>query len=797
MDLNELNRSTIIICNNSYRKQLLKQLNDINKLIDIKFMSIDEFIKRYTYNYDEKTIYYLMNKYHMKYDVAISYIKNTYYIEDKHYESSKLTKLVELKKELKENNLLIQDIYFKDYIKNKDILIYNLSLNKYQLSILNNISNIKIIEKKYYDYLPHIYEFTNIEEEIEFIAIKICELINNGININNIKLTNISSDYNNALLKIFSFYNLKVNLRSEESIYSTNIVNEFLNIKENSIIKKIEILNQKYQLNDNEIYNQLITICNKYTWNDKFDEVKDLIIQDLKTTKIKLSKYQNMIDIIDYKNDYIDDSEYVFMLNFNQGSIPIIYKDEDFITDNLKDDLLLETTYIKNKIEKVLTIKNIRNIKNLIITYKLKTPFQSYYKSNLIDEFNLDVEKNKINYETVYSNISTKINLTKYLDNFIKYGTYNENINLLFNNYKNINYLTYNHKFKGIDKNTLYQYLNNKLYLSYSSMDNYYRCQFRYYLSNILKIDLYEETFSILIGNIFHHILQISLEKIVDVRGEVNKYLILNNIKLNNKERFFLNKLVEELIFIIDTIKKQMHNCHLDKTLYEEQITITKDETIKTVFIGYIDKLLYKKYSDNTIVALIDYKTGNTDIELKNIPYGIGMQLPVYLYLASKSKQIDNIKFAGFYLQKILNNEITIDKNKTYEQQKINNLKLVGYSNSNINILKEFDDTYENSFTISSMKTNNDGSFSSYAKVLNNEQINNIINIVDKKIDEAIKNILEAKFDINPKKIGYGINSNVGCKYCKYRDICYMKNDDIVNLKEYKDLDFLGGDINA
>ena len=41
------------------------------------------------------------------------------------------------------------------------------------------------------------------------------------------------------------------------------------------------------------------------------------------------------------------------------------------------------------------------------------------------------------------------------------------------------------------------------------------------------------------------------------------------------------------------------------------------------------------------------------------------------------------------------------------------------------------------------------------------------------------------KFDINPKVIK---NINKGCMYCKYNDICYMRNEDIVNLKEVSNL---------
>ena len=101
-----------------------------------------------------------------------------------------------------------------------------------------------------------------------------------------------------------------------------------------------------------------------------------------------------MIEVVDYKNYYFTD-EYVFMLGFNQGIIPIIYKDEDYITDNIKP-IYLDSTIDKNKDEKEYSIKCIKNIKNLIITYKLKSSFNVFYHSNLIDELDVEVKKGNI-----------------------------------------------------------------------------------------------------------------------------------------------------------------------------------------------------------------------------------------------------------------------------------------------------------------------------------------------------------------------------------------------------------------
>ena len=75
--------------------------------------------------------------------------------------------------------------------------------------------------------------------------------------------------------------------------------------------------------------------------------------------------------------------------------------------------------------------------------------------------------------------------------------------------------------------------------------------------------------------------------------------------------------------------------------------------------------------------------------------------------------------------------------------------------------------------------------FYAYSKVLSDENFDYISSLVNDKIIECSKDILNAKFDINPKVIK---DNNKSCKFCKYKDICYMQNDDIVNLKEIKDI---------
>ena len=165
------------------------------------------------------------------------------------------------------------------------------------------------------------------------------------------------------------------------------------------------------------------------------------------------------------------------------------------------------------------------------------------------------------------------------------------------------------------------------------------------------------------------------------------------------------------------------------------------------------------------------------------------MQLPIYLYLVKKSNLFKNPKFVGFYLQYILDKDITRDISKNYEDERYNNLKLMGYSNCDIHALVEFDNNYVNSSLIKGMKTKVNGDFSSYSKVLNDNEIEKIIELTEKNIDNAIDYIINGKFEINPKKIGY--EKDIGCMYCKFKDICNKKENDYEILEDIKSLEFL------
>lgn len=755
----------VLITPNKIKNKIIEIVRIKYYNYNIKFMSLEDFIKKYIFDYNNKTIYYLMKEYDINLSSALVYINNLYYISDK-LDNNKMNILKEMKEYLDNNKLLIYNDRFREYIKDKEIYIYGYDyLDKYTLSILKDL-NYKVIDYKYRDNnIYDVYEFDYIDDEVIFVIDRIYELLRKNIDINKIKLI-ITNEYKEVIYRLFKIYNLPISIK-KRSIYSIKVVKDVLSNLDN-IDNNLDIIK------DDDIKDKVVKVLNNYSFINDKEEVRELIVNDLKNTYLDEGSSGIKISNI---NDYFEDDDYVFLLGFNKENIPILYKDDEYFSDKEKEILGYDTSNELNINKKIEVIKKIKNINNLIITYKLRDNNNSYTMSDLLIDINI-IKDYKISYNN--SDMANKILLANKLDNLVKYNVKEDDLDLLYSNY-NIPYMKYDNKYHNIDKNKLYKYLDNKLLLSYTAINNYEKCKFKYYISNILKINIINNDFNIIIGNVAHYILSHIDDKDFDIDNSYNNYL--KSIRpLTNRELFILSNVKDELSTIIKVIREQYQYMSLDQSMKEKEIYVNKDKNIKVTFKGVIDKVLYKEEDNKTYLVVIDYKTGSSDaIDLKNMEYGLNLQLPIYLYLSSKM-ELKNIKVVGFYLQKLFNMP-SINGTNDYDEERAKTLKLEGYSINEENILSKFDNNYSNSNIIKSMKVTPKG-FSSNSKVLSEEEINTMIDNTDKIIDTAIKDILEGDFSINPKVIN---GKSISCDRCEYKEICYQRENDIVYINREED----------
>lgn len=763
----------IVILNDYAKKNFIKK---INKLINVKVITLSELKKKYYFDYDNKAIYFVSNKYNCIPEIAKIYIENIYFIGD--IDTKKVNFLKEIKDELDNNNLLTYNNLFKESLRGKDIVLYNLKyVDKFYKNIfkeLERYSNVTSYNDEDNESVKELYKANNSEEEIAFICSKITKLIKSGVNINNIKLANVKSDYEFIIRKTFKLFNIPINLPSFETIKSTSLVIKFKELYNSNISITIEKLKEFINTKEeNDIFKNIINVVNSYLWCNDFELVKDMIFNEINNIKTPREKLKNAVEVIEFKKELVSDDDYVFLIGYNEGVIPVNYKDEDYLSDEEKSKLGLSTSFELNENAMNEVKDSIKNIKHLIVTYpshnlSSEIYISSSYEKDLFEEKELNISYNE-------SNAYNKLKLVSEKDENSKFGTVTDDLLKLSSHYKDMKYSSFDNKYKLINKSKIKNFFNNGLTLSYTSMNDYYMCSFRYYLDYILKVNKYEDTFEAIVGTIFHKILSMCFENDIDIIRTYESEIEKSDYEFSESEKFFLSILKDELVLVIETIKNQLSYTQLTESMYEKEIVIDIDKDLHIRFKGFVDKILYNKFNGKTVVAIIDYKTGNPNLNINNSIYGLEMQLPVYIYLIKN--EIKDVKIGGFYLQKILNNI-------TDKEKRLNSLKLQGYTNSDLDIIDKVDSSFNDSKVIKSLRTSSKG-FYAYSKIINDEEIDILNKVVETKIKEASMDILDSKFDINPKEMN---NEVIGCKFCKYKDICFMKPKDTVTLKEVKNI---------
>lgn len=745
--------NSIYVVPNSLKLKLLDLLSKDRNIYNITFISLEELEKHYFFDIKEEALLYLLDKTNENIDVLKLMLKNLYKIDiTKEYRETKLNNLKNLYFDLKDNNYLIFDKGYSDYLLTKNIFILGYGmLEPYQKDMLDSI-NTNYIDITSSISIDTVYKYHSMKDEIISTTLKIRELNTKGISYNKIFLAGVDNSYNFLLKTIFSMFDIPLYLKSTNKLTSIISVKEYLKDKDINHIKDNSLKAKITKINDDLTYAK----------DSKYYDI--LLKEKLENTTLDNNELIESVKVLNESLEIpylVSDDEYLFVLGFNQNYLPKIYKDEEYLSDNLKRTCNLNTSTIKNKLSKDNLIKVLGTIENLTISYKLTSLTGEYAKSSLLKEFNLK-EVDNLHYNYNYSKDFNNYRASNVLDNYYKYHEKDKDFDFLTTNIDSSKYSSFDHKFKGINRPiTPYS-------LSYSSIDDLAKCPFKYYLKYILKLDSFEESFSTKIGNIFHSVLKDSYNNNFSFEESLNKALKDNT--LDSRETVLFKRLEKELKIIVDYNKEIEKRSFLTEFYGEKrlEIPLSNHVTLK----GFIDKILFKPFHDKTYYAVFDYKTGSATLNLDYLSEGLYLQLPLYIYLINKSNLFNNPTFVGFFYQYLLQNY------KDSEEQ-LKNLKLVGYTTDDKIILSYLDEDYETDSFVKGLSIKKDGELSSRSKVLSDSEVEDIMNSIHKALDKSLKIIDNNDFAIAPKIIN---NKNISCEFCPFKEVCFVSASDYVYL---------------
>lgn len=777
MEINQLinKDNLLIIAPIEYKNKILAFLSE-NKIIhNIKFMALNEYQKNYYFDYDYKAIKYLMEKYNLSVLNAKEIINNLMYVENKNYNNEKLDKLVLYKEELDENNLLKYNPLFKEYVINKNVVVVGYG------NVLNNIKEIikgksvEIIYDEIQDKKYSINEFDEIEKEVEYLYDSISDLLNDGVDINSISIINSNSEYETYFKRFNTYYSFKIDYNDQESIFGKEAVKTFILMLETNT--REEIYNYLIQ-DENDINNKLINILNKYSDLD-INKYKDLLIEDIKKINIK-KEYTNIVKCRSI-NDVFNENEHVFLIGFNDKTLNS-KKDIGYINNSIRKLVNMPLVEEENELLRENLIRSLSNIKNLYISYAKASPFSINNKQIIFDDNKVEYINPKLN-----NNYSDKLNKTKYaylLDRLNKYSENNIDLNDMYNKYGENDYLKYDNRFNSLSKEQTND-LNNVV-LSYSSMNEYNECEFKYYLNHVLGLNNQDNNFDARLGTLVHNVLKdYYVEKKFDFEKTWTDNITKNNIEfVDEREKYFVNKIKEEIKFDIDILNEQKNESVFDKVKCEQKYSV-KIDNVK--FEGFIDKILYKETDNGYLVVIVDYKTGSSiTINKSYWPIGLSLQLPSYLFLLNKTNEFgSNVKYGGFYIQHLISNDKKYKEDKNIYDIKRESMKLEGFSSSDLERLKAIDTsllTNNKANNVKGLAVTKAGELNktSLKKCLNDYEMEQLVKLVEDNIKKAGLNISKGEFNINPKVIN---DDNIACKYCTYNNICYKRNIDLNNIE--------------
>lgn len=765
---------TLFIVPSFMRQKILRIIDKKAGFYRIKFMTMDEFLERFLFSYGEDALVYFSKTYHVKPSIAKIYLEHMKYIGSSSIPS--LESFRRQKEELDEKGLLQRDLLFPSILASYRVVVSG-DVSPFERKILEQveqITSVTILEND--TIVPRsipMYSFPNASFMVSFVANEVMKLVKRGVSLNSIYLMNVGDEVSFELERTFSLYGIPLRNQESSSLYGT-----YFGAKVRKVLETATTFQEiEEALQEEECYPMFLNVLNRYSFYEgNIQDIKEFLLEELRNCQKPKVDYEEAVSIVPFSSLVVENC-HVFLFDFNQD-FPATYKDEDFFRDDIKKELGLWTSSEKNLHSRMDAIHDLYSFSDVTLLYRKMSNDGEMYPSSLLDELQVEQKTSEPTF-TIYSPLAKKLDLARKFDLHQKYGVIDQEGKELAGFYPDIGYQSYEHAYTPISVSDFLEYCNHHLTLSYSDLNQFYECSFAYYLSRILKLDVFEESFYTTVGNIFHAVLatcfgkpNFSFEE--SWQQEVSKY------SFDARGKFFLTKLKSDLEFIIDTIRKQMTVSSFDHTMCEKRIEIPKQVPgLEITFKGFVDKILYTEDMGMTYVAIIDYKTGNPELNLKLAEYGLSLQLPVYLYLVSKSHLFSNVKFTGFYLQKILNNEITIQKGKAYLDQKEDNLKLQGYTNASSVAMMKIDKDYANSSVVKGLKCKKDGEVSSKAKVKTDAEMNDLVLLVDQKIDECIEQIAKADFTINPKVIN---GKNESCGYCPFRAICYHNDNDLIRI---------------
>ena len=336
--------------------------------------------------------------------------------------------------------------------------------------------------------------------------------------------------------------------------------------------------------------------------------------------------------------------------------------------------------------------------------------------------------------------------------------------------------------------------------VSVSRLETYNKCPFSYYIKYGLKVtEKKEDTLQHSeLGSLCHYLMEKCLddESLVDTEA---KHYIEENLKEKYDNhpinQYFIDNLIEDMKMTIKIIQKQLKLGDYVPAAKEKEIS---GEIGGVPFSGIIDRV----DEFENMVRIVDYKSSKKEVDFNLAIQGFNIQMLVYLDMLCKQENKDRAGMLYFNMKKRMLAREDDSWGTSIQREILKEYRMEGYmvDDGSTKSVKALGDSPD---LVTPIRVKKSGEYYNGAKVISPDELDQIMEYVEKHISELYEKIHEGLIPIHPTLMEGAQPASdfkvYPCNYCPYKSVClfdvFENENRMISKDMYKKLK--GDDKNA
>ena len=253
-----------------------------------------------------------------------------------------------------------------------------------------------------------------------------------------------------------------------------------------------------------------------------------------------------------------------------------------------------------------------------------------------------------------------------------------------------------------------------------------------------------------------------------------------NEILSSSQRNLFLIERIRRMLKkTVWVLQKQLEKGEFENSAAEEDFleadrTMELPEGMRMQLGGRIDRLDVCETDDSRLIKVIDYKTGNTKLDLNFVLEGLQLQLALYLNAAmakeGRAHPDKKIEPAGMFYYHVNDPVLKDVPVEETEADLLRELRPEGLVRGEEEILRLLDRELApgKGSDVLRVKLKNDGTPDAYSRTANRETFDLVQSYAERKAQALALEIAEGKVAAEP----YRSKERNACAWCEFRDLC-------------------------